>query len=66
MSHTNHFQPMLEQEFSSDEIIIVKTAVGGVPISRWVSAETGKLYQKLIIKTKDTLGANKPGSITFI
>jgi hypothetical protein len=64
MSITNNFQPMLEQAFPDDNVIIVKVAKGGLPIARWVP--DGAMYARLIKKTKEATGDIIPDSITFI
>ena len=66
MEYTNRFLPLVQAAFPRDEVVIVKVAVGGVPISRWVPAAQGRLYQQLIAQTKEKLSGKKPDSITFI
>lgn len=64
------FQPILEETFGNENIIIVKDAMGSQPIRRWYvgndSIETPKLYEKLINKVKVAIKDETLASISFI
>jgi hypothetical protein len=70
------FQPAVEKEFRKENVIVVKDAQGGQPISRWyknrVSASgekadsTGDLYNRLMEKVKPAVEGQKIETVTFI
>ena len=70
------FTPSLRKAFSGDEIIVVKDAHIGQPIShwykRWKPAQgqeakiTGDLYDRLMTKVKKAINGKTPSTITFI
>ena len=70
------FTPSLRKACSGDEIIVVKDARNGQPISRWYkkwkSAQgqeariTGDLYDGLMTKVKKAMKGKTPSTITFI
>ncbi|VGO16307.1 hypothetical protein PDESU_04898 [Pontiella desulfatans] len=70
------FQPAVEAEFGKDNIIVVKEAQGGQPISRWYkdwksavdekSESTGDLYDSMMKKVLAAVQDDKLTSVTFI
>ncbi len=64
------FQPILEENFVAQNIIIVKDAMGSQPIRNWyVVKETNEkpdLYEKLIKKVDTAIKSETLASITFI
>lgn len=64
------FQPILEETFGTEKIIIVKDAMGSQPIRRWYvgneSNEKPDLYEKLIKKVIVAIKDETLASITFI
>ena len=64
------FQPILEERFGTENIVIVKDAMGSQPIRRWYtgnkSDENADLYEKLITKVTHAIKGEKLTSITFI
>ncbi|TLX71792.1 sialate O-acetylesterase [Labilibacter sediminis] len=69
------FQPIVEDEFGSENVIIVKEAKGGQPISRWyknwksVNGEmpesTGDIYDVLMEKVRLAIKDKSLASVTF-
>ena len=70
------FVPAVESEFGKENVIFVKVAEGGQPISRWYKkwqsskGETpeklGDLYDQLMAQTKEAIKDQKISSVTFI
>jgi hypothetical protein len=64
------FSPLITKAFKGEEIIVVKDALGGQPISRWCknpgSKHSGDLYDSLITKVKVATQAETLSTITFI
>jgi hypothetical protein len=64
------FQPILEEKFGAENIIVVKDAMGSQPIRRWYvgneSNEKPDLYHKLIKKVIVAIKDETLTSITFI
>jgi len=70
------FTPAVEAEFGKENVIVVKEAQGGKPISRWykdwksASGEapesTGDLYDRLMEKVKPAVEGQKIETVTFI
>jgi hypothetical protein len=74
------FLPALRQAFPEDELVVVKSALGGQPIRRWYKAwkpvapmseswnerENGDLYDVLMTKVRNSLGSRRPDSICFV
>jgi hypothetical protein len=70
------FQPMIEAEFGAANVIVVKDAQGGKPISRWyrkwksaageAPESTGDLYDRLVEKVKPAIEGHELESVTFI
>lgn len=70
------FLPELEKQFGSENIIIVKDAMGSQSIRRWfkkwesptgqIPKIRGDLYDTLLIKVKDSIKNKKIKSVTFI
>lgn len=69
------FQPIMEKEYGKENIIIIKEAKGGQPVSRWykdwkpVSGEapdsTGDLYDQLMNKVMTATQGRKFKSVTI-
>ncbi len=70
------FIPAVEAEFGADNVIVIKDAQGGQPISRWyknwVSASgekpesTGDLYDRLMEKVTPAIAGQEIETVTFI
>ncbi|TPV35468.1 sialate O-acetylesterase [Paucihalobacter ruber] len=64
------FQPILEETFGTEHIIIVKDAMGSQPIRRWYvgneSNENPDLYHRLIKKVTTPIKDKTLASITFV
>ena len=75
-SHYISFVPAVSEKFGSDNIIVVKDALGGQPIRRWYKQwkpaqgdgpkVTGDLYDRLMGKVKTAVGDRKPDTVTFV
>ncbi len=72
----NTFQPAVEAEFGKENVIVIKDAQGGQPISRWyrdwksaageAPESTGDLYDRLMEKVNPAIADQKIETITFI
>lgn len=70
------FTPAVEKEFGKENVIVVKDALGGQPISRWykdwkdadgVAPEsTGDLYDRLMDIVNPAIEEQKIATVTFI
>ena len=70
------FVPAVEKEFGKDNVIVVKDAKGGQPISRWykdykpasgdMPAPIGDLYDTLMKKVQDAIKDQKIATVTFV
>ncbi len=71
------FTPLLAKTFGSQNIVVVKHAVGGQPIRRWYKnwkAPADKpslvaapdLYDSLMLGVQQAIGSSKPATVTFI
>lgn len=74
------FTPAVEKEFAGDEVIVVKSALGGQPIRRWYkqwqlpdgateikgAPKNGDLYEQLMQAVTKALGDKKPDSVAFV
>ena len=76
------FTPAVKKAFSNDEVIVVKSALGGQPIRRWYKAwkkpaeatlppkaaptRPGDLYDVLMAKVKSATQDKKVGTIAFV
>lgn len=75
MDHEISFVPTIEKEFGDQNVIVVKDALGGQPIRRWVKdwvdadgkrpEETGDLYERLLGKVKKAIGRQKIKTVSF-
>lgn len=64
-----YFSDVLHGEIGTNHTIIVKHAIGGMPISQWDENLNGRIYKTLIKKVKDALIENdghELTSVTFI
>ena len=70
------FTPAVEAKFGKDNVIVVKSAVGGQPIRRWDKSwkvtgsqnpkQIGDLYAKLIKAVKQKTEGEKLASVTYL
>jgi hypothetical protein len=70
------FVPAVEKEFGKDNVIVVKDAQSGQPISRWYKAykpaqgdmpkPIGDLYDRLMVKVQAATNSQKIASVTFV
>lgn len=70
------FTPTLKKAFPDDDIVVIKDAKGGKPISRWYkkavpetgdkAAGIGDLYDRLIGKVKAEIDKKQFSTITFV
>lgn len=75
------FVPTLIRAFGHGEIIVVKEALGGMPIRLWVKdwepakgqpvddqqpAKRGEIYDRLMTKVRDALKDCRPDTVTFV
>lgn len=61
------FTPALKKAFPRDELIVVKSAQGGQPISRWVKdGKGGDLYDVLMKQVNAAGSSKKLDSVTFV
>lgn len=69
------FQPAVEAEFGKENVIVIKDAQGGQPISRWYEnwlssageklESTGDLYDRLMKKVNPAIKGQEIETITF-
>lgn len=74
--HSQFFVPAMEKEYGAENVIFVKVAEGGQPISRWYKnwqsskgetpKTTGDLYNQLMTQTKEAIKGQNITSVTFI
>ncbi|HBU60533.1 MAG TPA: acetyl xylan esterase [Verrucomicrobiales bacterium] len=74
--HKQFFTPAVQAAYGADNVIIIKNAEGGQPISKWYKAwisgegekpeKTGQLYDSLIENIKEKTAGIKIKSVTFI
>lgn len=70
------FTPMVEEAFGKENVVVVKDALGGQPIRRWIPnwkdangksyPKTGDLYERLMKKVYSELGDRSTASVTFV
>lgn len=69
------FTPALKKAFPKDEVIVIKSAQGGQPISRWYkgaksdakkAAKPGDLYDLLMTKVEAGIKGKKIDTVTFV
>lgn len=73
------FTPTVTKAFSNDEVVVVRNAVGGVPIRRWYkdwqpategfeydASRTGQMYNGLQRKLAEVLEGRKPDTVTLV
>lgn len=63
------FTPAVEKEFGKENVIVIKDALGGQPISRWYRKDAkngGDLYQRLMKKVHEAIKDQKIQTLTFI
>lgn len=73
------FTPTVTKAFSNDEVVVVRNAVGGVPIRRWYKdwqpategfeydpSRTGQMYNGLQRKLAEALEGRKPDTVTLV
>lgn len=58
------FIPAIETEFGAENIIVIKDAQGGKPISRWYPR--GDLYVRLMDKVNPAISGKEITTVTFI
>jgi len=74
--HKQFFTPAVQAAYGADNVIVIKNAQGGQPISKWYKAwtsgkgekpeKTGQLYDSLIKNIKEKTAGTKIKSVTFI
>ena len=74
--HTQLFNPAISKALGEDNVIVVRVAQGGQPISKWykewksskgeVDPKKGAIYDKLMTETKEAISAQKISTVTFI
>ena len=74
--HKQFFIPAVQAAYGADNVIVIKNAQGGQPISKWYKAwtsgkgekpeKTGELYDSLIKNIKEETAGIKIKSVTFI
>ncbi len=74
--HKQFFTPAVQAAYGVDNVIVIKNAEGGKPISMWYKAwtsskgekpkKTGQLYDALIKQVKEKTDGVKVKSVTFI
>ena len=74
--HKQFFTPAVEAAYGANNVIVIKNAEGGQPISKWHKAwasnsgqkpgKTGELYDSLIENIKEETTGIKIKSVTFI
>jgi hypothetical protein len=75
------FTPTVAQALAGDEIVVVKEAVGGMPIRMWVKdwapaegrsvvdqqrSTQGEIYDRLMRKVRDAIKDGNPDTVTFV
>lgn len=64
------FIPAVEKEFGKENVIVVKDAKGGMPISSWYNKDgkkiKGGMYRRLMNKVQPAIKGQKLASVTFI
>ena len=70
------FTPAVVHAFGKDEILVVKDALGGQPIRRWIPnwtdakgenyPQTGDLYERLMKKVKKSVGNKSLKSVSLV
>ena len=70
------FTPLVTKAFPGDEIVVVKVAAGGVPISGWYlkwkpaggeeQKGNGGMYRRLMEKVKTAVAGRTPDTVTFV
>lgn len=70
------FIPIVEKKFGQKNVLIVKDALGGQPIRRWIPGwndangkeynPTGDLYKRLLTKVKSSIHGKKLKSVSFV
>ncbi len=74
--HNQFFTPAVQAAYGADNVIVIKNAVGGQPISMWYKAwtsstgekleKTGQLYDALIEQVKEKTDSVEIKSVTFV
>ncbi|MDP7010221.1 MAG: sialate O-acetylesterase [Verrucomicrobiota bacterium] len=74
--HKQFFTPAVQAAYGADNVIVIKNAQGGQPISKWYKAwtsskgekpdKTGQIYDSLIENIKEKTAGTKIKSVTFI
>ena len=74
--HKQFFIPAVQAAYGADNVIVIKNAQGGQPISKWYKAwtssegekpeKTGQLYDALINQVKEKTDGVEIKSVTFI
>ena len=74
--HKQFFTPAVQAAYGANNVIVIKNAEGGQPISKWYKAwtsgsgekseKTGQLYDSLIENIKEETTGIKIKSVTFI
>jgi len=71
------FTPTVQKEFGADNVIVVKKAWGGCPISQWykqwkpnpnaaVAKGNGKYYDLLMVDVNEAIKGKKIDTVTFV
>ena len=74
--HKQFFTPAVQAAYGADNVIVIKNAQGGQPISKWYKAwtsgegekleKTGQLYDSLVENIKEKTAGIRIKSVTFI
>ena len=74
--HKQFFIPAIEEKYGAENVIVIKNAEGGQPISMWYKAwvssnnekpkDNGRLYDALIEQIKDNTDGTTIKTVTFI
>ncbi len=70
------FLPAVQKEFGRENVVVVKSAVGGQPIRRWYKGwkpavgdspkADGQLYDRMIQSVRSVLQGARPDTVTFV
>ncbi len=76
LNPSTSFTPTVENTFGQDNVIVVKDAIGGAPISRWykdwispngdVPVAIGDLYDRLLVKVNQAIQGQTIETMTFV
>lgn len=64
MNDEKWFTPIVEKKLGKENVIVVKEAQGGAPISRWYPQ--GNMYSKMMAKVEQAIEGKDIKSVTFV